>query len=64
MIKRLCLQANERLNPKGRLLLEIGMGQSQKVSEILRDKSPGVKIEVVTDLSGIERVVCATLPAK
>jgi len=64
VIKRLCLQANERLNPKGRLLLEIGMRQSQKVSEILRDKSPGVKIEVVTDLSGIERVVCATLPAK
>ena len=64
VIKRLCVQANEKLSAKGRLLLEVGIGQSQKVSEIIRDKRSGVKIEIVTDLRGIERVVCATLPAK
>ena len=64
VIKKLCVQAKSKLNKSGYLLLEIGMGQSQSISDILQELSPGIKIEFTSDLSGIERVVCATLPAK
>ena len=61
-IKKLCLQAKERFNPGGYLLLELGMGQSQTVSAILKDLYPAAAIEILSDLAGIERVVCLRLP--
>jgi release factor glutamine methyltransferase len=64
VIKRLCQQAKDKLNGNGCLLLETGMGQSQAVAKLLRELFPLSKIEIINDLSGIERVVCATLPAK
>ena len=64
VIKKLCVQAKSKLNKSGYLLLEIGMGQSQSILDILQELSPEIKIEFTSDLSGIERVVCATLPAK
>jgi release factor glutamine methyltransferase len=64
VIKKLCLQAKDRLHPQGWLLLEIGLGQSQLVNDILQAVRPAVKIEFVCDLSGIQRVVCATLTPK
>jgi release factor glutamine methyltransferase len=64
VVKRLCLQAKDRLRPDGCLLLEIGMGQSKKTSDILQELYPTANIEILPDLSGIARVVCLTLPPK
>ena len=63
VIKRLCLQAQDRLRPAGCLLLEIGMGQSKIASGILQGFFPAASIEFISDLSDIRRVVCLTLPA-
>ena len=64
VITRLCFQAKDRLQPKGWLLLETGTGQSQLVSDMLKALWPAAKIDIVCDLSGIQRVVCATLTPK
>ena len=64
VIKRLCLQARDKLKGNGSLLLEIGMGQSRAAAKLLRETFPSSEIEIIKDLSGIERVVCATLPGK
>ena len=61
VIKRLILQAKDKLQPDGCLLLEIGMGQSQATNELLENIYPSAKIDIVPDLSGIQRVVCVTL---
>lgn len=56
-IRRLCRQAEAKLNPGGSLLLEIGMGQKEAVTRLLRSLLPKASIEVTRDLSGIDRVV-------
>lgn len=56
-IRRLCCQVNEKLRPDGNLLLEVGQGQWQPVSELLRGLFPSAKVSVTLDLAGIERVV-------
>jgi release factor glutamine methyltransferase len=56
-IHRLCHQAEAKLNPGGSLLLEIGMGQKEAVTRLLRSLFPKASIEVTQDLSGIDRVV-------
>ena len=63
VIKRLCLQAHDKLQPAGCLLLEIGMAQSKIASVVLQEFFPAASVEFVPDLSGIRRVVCVTLPA-
>jgi release factor glutamine methyltransferase len=61
-IRRLCHQVEARLNPGGSLLLEIGMGQKEAVTRLLRSLFPKARIEVTKDLGGIDRVMCLTLP--
>jgi release factor glutamine methyltransferase len=61
-IRRLCHQAEARLNPGGSLLLEIGAGQKEAVTRLLRSLFPKARIEVTKDLGGIDRVMCLTLP--
>ena len=61
IIKYLCGQAGGKLNAKGMLLLEIGQGQANAVKSILHNTFPGAYVEVINDLAGIERVVCARL---
>ena len=60
-IRRLCRQAGSRLRPGGGLLLEIGQGQAEAITAFLHNVFPSVEIELVPDLSGIERVVSLTL---
>jgi release factor glutamine methyltransferase len=60
-IRRLCHQAEVKLNPGGSLLLEIGMGQKEAVTRLLRSLFPKASIEVTRDLSGIDRLVCLSL---
>jgi release factor glutamine methyltransferase len=59
-IRRLCHQVGDRLCPGGCLLLEVGQGQVGAVTTLLSGLSPSAEIEVVPDLSGIDRVVCLT----
>ncbi|MFQ6122257.1 MAG: peptide chain release factor N(5)-glutamine methyltransferase [Dehalococcoidales bacterium] len=56
-IRQLCYQANSKLRPQGCLLLEIGQGQRKAVTTFLHSLFPLARIEVTSDLSGIDRVV-------
>ena len=60
--RQLCRQAGRKLRPSGHMLLEIGQGQAEAVTMLLRSLFPGAKIDVLPDLSGIDRVVCLALP--
>ena len=60
-IRQLCRQAGDKLRPSGHMLLEIGQGQAEAVTMLLRSLFPGARVEVVPDLSGIDRVVCLSL---
>jgi methylase of polypeptide subunit release factors len=50
----------DRLCPGGCLLLEVGRGQVGAVTTLLSGLFPSAEIEVVPDLSGIDRVVSLT----
>jgi release factor glutamine methyltransferase len=56
-IRRLCHQAEAKLNPGGSLLLEIGAGQKEAVVSFLKSQFPQAGIEAIPDLAGIDRVV-------
>ncbi|MBI4187083.1 MAG: peptide chain release factor N(5)-glutamine methyltransferase [Chloroflexi bacterium] len=60
-LRRLCHQAKDKLHPAGAMLLEIGQGQRRGVTVLLRRLFPGAKIEVASDLGGIDRVVSLSL---
>jgi len=51
--------AADRLAPGGRLVVEVGQGQAGAVAAMFRD-SRLESVEIVPDLSGIERVVAAS----
>lgn len=52
-------QASEFLKKNGAIAFEIGMGQAQKVKELL--KKDFKNIEILKDMAGIERVISAQL---
>ena len=56
-IRQLCRQVDSKLRPGGFFLLEIGQGQRRAVTALLHDLFPGGKMEVMLDLSGIDRVI-------
>lgn len=56
-IQRLCRQAKDKLRPGGSLLIEIGYGQKEPVAALLARLFPSTEIEVIPDLSGIDRLV-------
>jgi release factor glutamine methyltransferase len=60
-IHQLCRQADSKLRPDGSLLLEMGQGQRGAVTALLHSLFPKGKIEVMPDLSGIDRVVSLNL---
>jgi release factor glutamine methyltransferase len=60
-IRQLCCQAGSKLRSRGYLLLEIGQGQKETVTALLHTLFPEGKIEVVPDLSGIDRLVSLSL---
>ena len=64
VVKRVCQQAKDRLRPAGCLLLEIGLGQSKIIADLLQELFPSANVEIIPDLSGIERVICLILPPK
>jgi len=60
-IRQLCRQAGSKLRPSGHMLLEIGEGQEEAVTMLLRSLFSGAKIDVLPDLGGIDRIVCLSL---
>ncbi len=60
-IRRLCTQVSNKRSPDGYLLLEIGLGQGEKVTDFLRSLFPSSELEMLPDLSGIDRVVSLAL---
>jgi release factor glutamine methyltransferase len=57
VLRRICSQAPERIEPGGFLMLEIGAGQAASVRALLEASEAFEAIEVTRDLGGIERVV-------
>jgi release factor glutamine methyltransferase len=60
-IKRLLEQATDKLSHDGCILLELGLGQSQPVVNLIHRHFPSASVEVIPDLQGIERVVSLCL---
>ncbi len=60
-MRHLAEQIGNKLQTGGALLLEIGQGQEQAVTALLRSRFSSVEIELFPDLSGIERVVSLTV---
>jgi len=60
-VRQLCRQAGDWLRPKGCLLLEIGQEQGGEVTTFLRSLLPSANVEVMPDLSSIERLVSLRL---
>jgi release factor glutamine methyltransferase len=61
-IRQLVHQLEGRLNPGGCLLLEMGLGQREAITSLLKHLFPTAIVEVTTDLAGIDRVVSVILP--
>jgi release factor glutamine methyltransferase len=63
-MRKLCRQAKGRLTPSGCLLLEIGQGQADAITGLLRGLFPTALLEVAPDLAGIARVVSLYLTSE
>jgi release factor glutamine methyltransferase len=50
------------LAPRGRLILELGEGQADAVTAIVKDAGLSVESSARRDLAGIRRALCATTP--
>jgi len=61
MIRTLCRQAGRKISNRGLILLEIGQGQAETVTALFQETFPSARIEVASDLAGIERIVCLRL---
>lgn len=57
MISTLCNQSVDKLAPGGCMLLEIGEGQADAVTDIVREAFSSARIETTVDYAGIVRVV-------
>ena len=57
VINRLCEGLQEKLNPGGFLFLEMGLGQGEAVTCLLKGHFPGAALDITADLAGIERVI-------
>jgi release factor glutamine methyltransferase len=62
-IRQLCQQMGSKLSAGGFSLLEMGQGQREAITTFLHNLFPDSEIEVVPDLSGIDRVISLNLTA-
>lgn len=56
-IERLLSQAGTKLLPRGAIMLEIGYEQGQTASELAKQYIPDARVNVITDLSGLDRLI-------
>jgi release factor glutamine methyltransferase len=57
VIRKLLLQAREKLNPTGLLFIEIGSTQGQTVKQLAKAQFSKAKIHIVKDLAGLDRLL-------
>jgi release factor glutamine methyltransferase len=57
-LRLLLAQASEKLRPGGCIVLEIGQGQDQALSDTVTARAPRASIEFTADLAGTKRVAC------
>ncbi len=62
-IRVLVRQAEGKIKAEGQILLEIGQGQAEATTELLKIQFPKASLQVLQDLAGIPRVVIARLAA-
>ena len=62
VINRLLGQVEGKIKPGGIILLEIGLGQEEQISEVAKGILQGSKISLCDDLAGIKRVVKIIAP--
>jgi len=60
VIRLLFQQVEDKMNAGGHLLLEIGLGQKDSVVALLKEIESVKDVEVIPDLGGIDRIVCAS----
>ena len=63
-IKRFLWQASDKLLSYGAILFEVGYDQGQVVKDLARKCFPHAEIHVVTDLSGLDRLVTILMPRR
>ena len=56
--RRICAGAKDRLNEKGLLFLEAGMGQAEDIKKMLEND---FNVEIIKDISGVDRIIKAEL---
>lgn len=57
--RRLCKQSVSYLKPGGCMFLEVGYAQADQVKRLINDSGRSVKISVLADYSGVNRIVSA-----
>jgi len=58
-LRQMLEQVPGKLNQRGCLVLEIGEGQGNRVSSLIKDSFPEADVQLFCDLAGIERVAVA-----
>lgn len=56
-IKKLLSQARAKLKPGGSLLVEIGAGQGEAVTQLAKTHFPQAKVQIKKDLAGLDRLL-------
>ena len=56
--RRICAGAKDRLNEKGLLFLEAGIGQAEDIKKMLEND---FEVEIIKDISGVDRIIKAEL---
>ncbi len=56
--RRICAGAKDRLNEKGFLFLEAGIGQAEDIKKMLEND---FNVEIIKDISGVDRIIKAEL---
>lgn len=56
--RRICEGAKQRLNEHGKLFLEAGYGEAEKIKKMLEND---FNVEIIKDISGIDRIIKAEL---
>jgi release factor glutamine methyltransferase len=60
--RAIAAEAQRLLAPRGRLVLELGRGQADSVSEIIGAAGLSIETPIRADLGGVSRALCATAP--
>jgi release factor glutamine methyltransferase len=60
--RAIAADASRLLAPQGRLVVELGQGQADSVSAIVRSAGLTIETPIRRDLAGVNRALCATAP--